>query len=153
VREWCSIDGRGEGAVGGDGDEDVRQLDGSGGSSSFGVDRRGPVRFIGGLPAARLLVSNRASSAGWSWCWQTKLLALIRHRPWPTPRFGKSCCSVPVRPSAVAVGPSWSDSCRYTIRVSAFASSELARERMAEPWSPTLSRSVSLWKISMFAIP
>ena len=30
----------------------------------------------------------------------------------------------------------------YTIRVSAFASSEFARERMAEPWSPTLSRSV-----------
>ena len=34
-----------------------------------------------------------------------------------------------------------------------FASNEFARERIAEPWSPTLSRSVSLWKISMFAIP
>jgi len=53
----------------------------------------------------------------------------------------------------VAVGPSWSDSCRYTIRVSAFANKELASDRIAEPWSPTLSRSVSLWKISMFAIP
>ncbi len=82
-----------------------------------------------------------------------KLRDLIRHSPWPTPRFGNSCCSVPLRPSAVAVAPNWSDSCRYTIRVSAFASSELARERMAEPWSPTLSRSPRRWKISMFASP
>ena len=58
----------------------------------------------------------------------------------------------PVSPT-VAVGPSGSDSCRYTIRVSALARGELARERMADPASLTLSRSESLWKISMFAIP
>src|SRR5699024_4568490 len=71
-----------------------------------GADDSSPLILLSRFVIIRMVVSKASSSAGWSWCWITNERSLIRHKPCPVPRPGRSFCSVPVRPRVWAVTPS-----------------------------------------------